>query len=158
MAEEIVADRHQRRQETALRNLAEATEWLKSLRGGDVGAHMEPDAPNWEGAGGRSEHRTVGSHRAWCYDCREWCYPDELCKCCDDTRVPDKWRGEKVGAVLADLRRQIDAERQATLRNSISVVGKEVPSGVDPMATALTTRAVTLFWVLNLIETGGGNE
>ncbi len=21
------------------------------------------------------EHRTVGKHRAWCYDCREWCYP-----------------------------------------------------------------------------------
>ena len=22
------------------------------------------------------EHRTVGPHRAWCYDCAEWCYPD----------------------------------------------------------------------------------
>jgi hypothetical protein len=22
-----------------------------------------------------AEHRTVGSHRAWCHDCSEWCYP-----------------------------------------------------------------------------------
>lgn len=21
------------------------------------------------------EHRTVGPHRAWCFDCHEWCYP-----------------------------------------------------------------------------------
>lgn len=28
------------------------------------------------------EHRTVGSHRAWCHDCREWCYPDEPCVRC----------------------------------------------------------------------------
>lgn len=30
------------------------------------------------------EHRTVGAHRAWCFGCTEWCYPDpELaCKGC----------------------------------------------------------------------------
>jgi hypothetical protein len=28
------------------------------------------------------EHRTVGSHRAWCFDCTEWCYPGEGCKGC----------------------------------------------------------------------------
>ena len=28
------------------------------------------------------EHRTVGEHRAWCYDCREWCYRDEGCIRC----------------------------------------------------------------------------
>lgn len=22
------------------------------------------------------EHRTVGSHRAWCFTCNEWCHPD----------------------------------------------------------------------------------
>lgn len=21
------------------------------------------------------DHRTVGEHRAWCFDCRMWCYP-----------------------------------------------------------------------------------
>ena len=41
---------------------------------------MMPD-PNWEGAGG-NEHRTVGPHRAWCYDDHEWCYPDDWCDCC----------------------------------------------------------------------------
>jgi hypothetical protein len=28
------------------------------------------------------EHRTVGPHRAWCYDCREWCYPADGCIRC----------------------------------------------------------------------------
>jgi hypothetical protein len=27
------------------------------------------------------EHRTVGSHRAWCYNCNEWCYPDPEMAC-----------------------------------------------------------------------------
>lgn len=31
------------------------------------------------------EHRTVGDHRAWCYDCTEWCYPriELACKGCE---------------------------------------------------------------------------
>jgi hypothetical protein len=32
------------------------------------------------------EHRTVGSHRAWCFDCSEWCYSrsqDMACKGCE---------------------------------------------------------------------------
>ena len=28
------------------------------------------------------EHRTVGEHRAWCYDCGEWCYPNTPCRGC----------------------------------------------------------------------------
>ena len=27
-------------------------------------------------------HRTVGSHRAWCHDCGEWCYPNDSCHGC----------------------------------------------------------------------------
>lgn len=29
------------------------------------------------------EHRTVGAHRAWCYDCGEWCYPSTPCVRCE---------------------------------------------------------------------------
>lgn len=29
------------------------------------------------------EHRTVGSHRAWCFDCGEWCYPKAPCVRCE---------------------------------------------------------------------------
>ena len=31
-----------------------------------------------------SEHRTVGSHRAWCHKCLQWCYPKNTlhCPCC----------------------------------------------------------------------------
>jgi hypothetical protein len=43
--------------------------------------------PNFFGHEGREcgEHRTVGSHRAWCFDCAEWCYPmlDAACKGCE---------------------------------------------------------------------------
>ncbi len=29
------------------------------------------------------EHRTVGPHRAWCFDCSEWCYPSTPCVRCE---------------------------------------------------------------------------
>lgn len=29
------------------------------------------------------EHRTVGDHRAWCYDDSEWCYPSSPCRGCE---------------------------------------------------------------------------
>lgn len=29
------------------------------------------------------EHRTVGPHRAWCFDCGEWCYPASPCSGCE---------------------------------------------------------------------------
>lgn len=28
------------------------------------------------------EHRTVGTHRAWCYDCHEWCYSHDISMAC----------------------------------------------------------------------------
>jgi hypothetical protein len=37
---------------------------------------------NWTGVEGSTEHRTVGSHRAWCYQDNEWCYPNIWCDCC----------------------------------------------------------------------------
>ena len=41
--------------------------------------------PNFDGHQPREcgEHRTVGPHRAWCFDCREWCYPDAPCARCE---------------------------------------------------------------------------
>lgn len=58
-------------------------------------------AENFEGHSDREcgEHRTVGSHRAWCFDCHEWCYPnvDMACRGCE----------------LPHLRREL-AEAQAT--------------------------------------------
>jgi hypothetical protein len=29
------------------------------------------------------EHRTVGPHRAWCFECGEWCYPESPCVRCE---------------------------------------------------------------------------
>ena len=38
---------------------------------------------HFEGFAGRTcgEHRTVGSHRAWCHDCGMWCYPSKELRC-----------------------------------------------------------------------------
>lgn len=38
---------------------------------------------NFFGFYGGPEHRTVGAHRAWCYDASEWCYPSVPCVACD---------------------------------------------------------------------------
>jgi hypothetical protein len=48
------------------------------------------DAENrFLGGPGRScEHRTVGSHRAWCLTCVEWCYPKALCVRCECASKP----------------------------------------------------------------------
>ncbi|HUY46063.1 MAG TPA: hypothetical protein VMV92_10100 [Streptosporangiaceae bacterium] len=39
--------------------------------------------PLWTGWMPREcgEHRTVGPHRAWCFDCSEWCYPEPEMAC-----------------------------------------------------------------------------
>ena len=45
---------------------------------------MSDDAANFEGFKGRrcGDHRTVGTYRAWCHDCDEWCYPGSACPGC----------------------------------------------------------------------------
>ncbi len=52
-------------------------EWVAGrteVRDGDLFLGFEPR--------GCGEHRTVGSYRAWCFDCSEWCYPQEPCARC----------------------------------------------------------------------------
>lgn len=48
------------------------------------------EAP-WEGYTIREcqDHRTVGPHRAWCYACTEWCYPEVPCKGCEIPIIKD---------------------------------------------------------------------
>lgn len=74
---------------------------------------------NWEGVPGGNEHRTVGPVRAWCYNDAEWCYPvwgkgSMLCHCCDQTTIPQKWRGDNVSTVLAEIREQVMALERVT--------------------------------------------
>ncbi len=66
--------------------------------------------PNWMGLPDTTEHRTVGA-RAWCYADREWCYPDNLCWCCDQTKVPSKWAGEHAGAILEVIKEKVTEMR-----------------------------------------------
>lgn len=70
--------------------------------------------PNFEGHQPREcgEHRTVGSHRAWCHDCHEWCYPLSLCKGCE----------------LPDLRLEIARLRRA--REEHQMTDFHAPAGV----------------------------
>jgi hypothetical protein len=34
------------------------------------------------------EHRSVGTHRAWCLECNEWCYPEDgACRGCEQPQL-----------------------------------------------------------------------
>jgi len=50
------------------------------------------------GSSPECEHRTVGSHRAWCLTCSEWCYPRAMCARCQlaTPRVTVRARDEDV--------------------------------------------------------------
>ena len=68
------------------------------------------ELPDWEGVPGAPEHRTVGSHRAWCFNDGEWCYPESelMCPCCHGVLGHEEvWFDPKVGpperAILTDL-------------------------------------------------------
>ena len=68
------------------------------------------ELPDWEGVPGAPEHRTVGSHRAWCFNDGEWCYPESelMCPCCHGVLGHEEmWFDPKVGpperAILQDL-------------------------------------------------------
>lgn len=82
-----------------------------------------PPAPNFEGHQPREcgEHRTVGSHRAWCYDCTEWCYPDDDmgCKGC---MVPSLEK--QVETLQAE--KEVAIERGTKLINDWIKLGEEV--------------------------------
>lgn len=62
--------------------------------------HVTPDddqdGPPFHGHIGQAHHRTVGARRAWCADCREWCYPAAGCPCCCGPR------NEQEAELLAD--------------------------------------------------------
>lgn len=61
------------------------------------------------------EHRTVGD-RAWCYDCREWCYPKVELRCagCDEDRDQMRTREEFLAGEVERLTAERDALRAAT--------------------------------------------
>lgn len=67
----------------------------------------EPET-NFEGHPGREcgEHRTVGAHRAWCYDCTEWCYPsdDGACKGCELPAVRARAVAAEAGLAAAQAK------------------------------------------------------
>jgi hypothetical protein len=65
---------------------------------------MEEAVSNWEGRELRqcNDHRTVGSHRAWCHDCHEWCYPRMPCRGCElpamESLIRRLWEAQHVVA------------------------------------------------------------
>lgn len=74
------------------------------------------ELPDWEGVPGAPEHRTVGSHRAWCFNDGEWCYPESelMCPCCHGVLGHEEvWFDPKVGpperAILQDLIAELHA-------------------------------------------------
>jgi hypothetical protein len=74
------------------------------------------------------EHRTVGPHRAWCFDCGEWCYPDEdmACKGC---RIP-----------MLEAKLDANPEYQSALRDAESESWDGPGIGAEAMIDAATER------------------
>lgn len=54
--------------------------------------------PMWGGVTDREcdEHRTTGQ-RAWCFDCREWCYPATPCRGCETS-----WLRQRIAELEAE--------------------------------------------------------
>lgn len=52
------------------------------------------------------EHRTVGTHRAWCYQCQEWCYPSTSeglpCRGCELPMLRARIRGLETSRRLEE--------------------------------------------------------
>ncbi len=45
-----------------------------------AGSDLRDSDGNYLGKVGTTcEHRSVGDHRAWCFNCAEWCYPNSPC-------------------------------------------------------------------------------
>ena len=72
------------------------------------------------------EHRTLGSHRAWCFDCHEYCYP-RIAAACDGCRNPVI---EKLMDDLADVL----IENFNTNGTFMLVEDTPVPAVVDVLA------------------------
>lgn len=77
------------------------------------------ERPNFEGHVEREcgDHRTVGPHRAWCFDCTEWCSATAPCKGCE---VP-QMRAEisRLQDALAAALAQNDEEPPAEAGGSV---------------------------------------
>jgi len=69
--------------------------------------------PNFEGHEPREcgEHRTVGWHRAWCFDCTEWCYPSSPCARCELPQLRAEVDRLRAEPVLAPNALDASAER-----------------------------------------------
>ena len=52
-----------------------------------AGIDPSTDKPLFTGHIEPEQHRTVGSHRAWCHACSEWCYP-AMERACAHCQVP----------------------------------------------------------------------
>lgn len=62
------------------------------------------------------EHRTVGPHRAWCFDCHEWCYPAWWWGCAG-CRIPSRVE------VIAELHRAMhDKESLAAAKTAVDTL------------------------------------
>ena len=105
---------------------------------------MNDEAPNFEGIpGGTCEHRTVGPHRAWCHDCREWCYPSDPCVRCKPF-VPVDWparfraaanaaKGEDGNWAYCALR-DLEEAAPSMSPHAVEAIGRALMGGETPDA------------------------
>jgi hypothetical protein len=108
----------------------------------DDGERTPPDdtAKAFEGHDRREcgEHRTVGPHRAWCLDCRMWCYPRDPCVGCKPSLPDDTTEGLR--------------ERMAKIRENDKLVHRLHGSGWDDHATDAEIDRADLLAIIGRYE------
>lgn len=74
------------------------------------------EEPNFEGhpESECGEHRTVESHRAWCFADSEWCYPSMPCHGCELSAL--RAENERLRAALAAAGPTLRAVGDRTVR------------------------------------------
>lgn len=81
--------------------------------------------PNFEGHPNSEcgEHRTVGSHRAWCFNDTEWCYPHAPCRGCE---LPVLRAVADAARATLDITGLNDAlQKRAALRTALAALDGE---------------------------------
>lgn len=78
---------------------------------------------DWRGCEGAKRHRTTEyGDRAWCCECREWCYPHHRCVCCFAARAERYWpkNDPPKGWVWVDG--EINWIRKLTIRDRLRLI------------------------------------
>lgn len=93
---------------------------------------------NFEGYEERrcGEHRTVGPHRAWCFNDTEWCYPQSPCRGCEiGFKKLMEIHGVPDAAWIDSMASQLEAMPRETFVEGLTRLAEDVSSQDNKLST-----------------------